>query len=199
MQAPPLPSFLPKVFTSIRTAQAFRGFTLIEVLVVIAILGVLTALAGPSFTPTIERWRVRQAAENLTSTIYYARSEAIKRGGRVAIQKLPNNTNGCTTASSNQDWDCGWFVCDDTNDDNACDATEPVLQRYDTPANLQITRTGGGVSIKLNRWGLVDGALPSFSLLPLNKSTADQAARGLCMSSGGRILVVPPESIPCTG
>ena len=198
MQAAPHP-FVPKLIRRSVTPQVLRGFTLIEVMVVVSILGILAALAGPSFTPTIERWRVKQAVESMTSTIYYARSEAIKRGGRVAIQKLPNNTNGCTTASSNQDWDCGWFVCEDTNDDNTCDATEPVLQRYDTPASLQITRTGGGVSIKLNRWGLVDGALPSFSLVPLNKSTADQAARGLCMSSGGRIRVVPPESIPCTG
>ena len=199
MQAPLLQPFPPRVLTSIDTPQTLRGFTLIEVLVVIAILGVLAALAGPSFTPTIERWRVRQAVESLTSTIYYARSEAIKRGGRVAIQKLPNNTNGCTTASNARDWDCGWFVCENTNDDEDCDASEPVLQRYDAPTNLQITRTGGAASIKLNRWGLVDGAWLGFSLVPLNKSTTNPAARGICMSSGGRIRVIPPEDIPCTG
>jgi type IV fimbrial biogenesis protein FimT len=191
--------FAPKPTAHINITPAHRGFTMIEVLVVIAIMGVLAALAGPSFTPMIERWRVRQAVESLSSTIYYARSEAIKRGGRVAIQKLPNNTNGCTTASGDQDWDCGWFVCEDTNDNNTCNASEPVLQRYDAPANVQITRTGGAASIKLNRWGLVDGAWLGFSLVPLNKSTTDQAARGLCMSSGGRIRVILPEAIPCTG
>jgi type IV fimbrial biogenesis protein FimT len=196
---PSLPFRVPGTLRHTTAPKDLRGFTLTEVLVVIAIMGILAALAGPSFIPIIERWRVRQAVENMTSTIYYARSEAIKRGGQVAIQKLPNNTNGCTTASNNQDWDCGWFVCADTNDDNTCDASEPVLQRYDAPANVQITRTGGGASIKINRWGLVDGAWLGFSLVPLNKSTTDQAARGLCMSSGGRLRVIPPESIPCTG
>lgn len=191
--------FTPKLSAHTAITQAHRGFTMIEVMVVIAIMGVLATLAAPSFTPMIERWRVRQAVESLTSTIYYARSEAIKRGGRVAIQKLPNNTNGCTTASGNRDWDCGWFVCVDTNDNNACNNDEPVLQRYDAPANLQITRTGGAASIKLNRWGLVDGAWLGFSLVPLNKSTSDQATRGLCMSSGGRIRVTLPEATPCTG
>lgn len=162
-------------------------------------MGVLAALAGPNLTPLMERWRVRQAVENMTSTIYYARSEAIKRGGQVAIQKRPNNTNGCTTASSTQDWDCGWFVCEDINGNGTCNAGDPVLQSYDAPANVQITRTGGGASIKINRWGLVDGAWLGFSLVPLNKPTTDQAARGLCMSSGGRIRVIPPEAIPCSG
>ncbi len=179
---------LPKTF----------GFTAIELLVVISILGVLAALAGPSFTPTIERWRVRQAVESLTSTIYYGRSEAIKRGGRVAIQKLPKNTNGCTTAVNKTDWGCGWIVCEDTDDDGACGSAEPILQRYDAPANVEITRTGGAESIKLNRWGLVDGAWLGFSLVPLNKSTTNPAARGLCMSSGGRVRVIPPEEIPCS-
>ena len=178
--------------------QSPRGFTLIEVMVVVGILAVLIAIAAPSFTPMIERWRVRQATEQLQSTLYYARSEAIKRGGQVAIQKLPNNTNGCTTAGNGSEWDCGWFVCEDTNNNGTCEDTEPVLQRYDTPANLEISRTSGGTSIQLNRWGLVDGPFLGFSLVPLNKGTTDPAARGLCMSSGGRIRIIPPEDIPCT-
>lgn len=164
---------------------------------VVGIAAVLAMLAVPSFQPLIERWRVRKAAEELASTLYYARSEAIKRGGQIVIQKLPNNTNGCTTASGSQDWDCGWFVCEDTNDNGKCDASESVLQRYDAPANLQVSRTSGSASTKLNRWGLVSGTWLGFSLVPLNKSSANPAARGVCMSSGGRVRIIPPEQIPC--
>ena len=178
---------------------AQRGFTAIELMVTVSIVALLMALAAPSFTPLIESWRVRQATEQLQSTLNYARSEAIKHGGRVAIQKIPNNTNGCTSATGNRDWDCGWIVCQDTNGNGTCNATEPVLQRIDAPAKVQITRTGGGASIKLNRWGLVDGTWLGFSLVPLDKSTSHPGARGVCMSSGGRIRVIPPESIPCTG
>jgi type IV fimbrial biogenesis protein FimT len=180
-------------------ARRASGYTLLEVMVVVSILGILTALAAPSFTPIIERWRVRQAAEDLQSTLYYARSEAIKRGGNIAIQKTPNNTNGCTTALTDKDWDCGWFVCEDVNGDGTCDAADPVLQRYDAPTNVLIARTVVIPNIKLNRWGLVDGAFLGFNLVPLNKPTTDPAARGLCMSSGGRIRVILPEAIPCTG
>ena len=176
-----------------------RGFTAIELMVVVAIMAVLAALAAPSFTPLMEGWRVRQATEALQSTIFYARSEAIKRGGNVAIQKLPNNTGGCTTATTNQAWDCGWFVCADTNGNGACNAGEPELRRYESPGNIEVSRTGGGASIKLNRWGLVDGTWLGFSLVPLNKPTTNAAARGVCMSLGGRVRIIPPAAIPCTG
>lgn len=182
-----------------KAPSAMRGFTTVELLVSVSILAVLAALAGPSFVPLIESWRVRQTTEQLKSTLHFARSEAIKHGGRVAIQKIPNNTNGCNSASGNRDWDCGWIVCRDDNGNGICNTNEPVLQRIDSPAKVQVTRTGGGASIKLNRWGLVDGTWLGFSLVPLDKSTTHPGARGVCMSSGGRIRIIPPEAIPCTG
>lgn len=175
-----------------------NGFTVIELMVTVAVLAVLAALAGPSFTPLIERWRVMQVTDQLKHTLYYARSEAIKRGGGVVIQKLPNNTSGCTSADEDREWDCGWFVCADTNGNGRCAASEPVLQRYDTPARVEVTRTSGSTTIKLNRWGLVSGPWLGFSMVPMDKSTSDPAARGVCMSSAGRIRVIPPEAIPCT-
>ena len=191
MQARRTPSYQARQFAT--------GFTAIELMVVVSIVAILAALAAPSFSPLIENWRVRESAEQLQSTLYYARSEAIKRGGQVLIQKIPNNTNGCTTATGTRAWDCGWIVCHDTNGNGTCNATEPVLQRVETAAKVHVNRTGGGASIKLNRWGLVDGSYLGFNLIPLNKSVSHPGARGVCMSSGGRIQVVPQEAIPCTG
>lgn len=177
---------------------AMHGFSAVEWMVVAAIFAVLAFLAAPSFTSMIESWRVQQTAKLLQSTLSYARSEAIKRGGRVSIQKIANPTHGCTSASGNRDWDCGWMVCNDLDNDGVCNADEPVLQRVDAPAGVRVTRNGGGASIKFNRWGLVNGAWPGFTLVPLGKNTSHPGARGVCMGSGGRIRVIPQESIPCT-
>ena len=161
---------------SIQARHFVTGFSAIELMVVVSIISILAALAAPSFTPLIENWRVREASEQLQSTLYYARSEAIKRGGQVVIQKIPNNTNG----------------------NGNCNTTEPVLQRIQSTAKVHVSRTSGGASIKLNRWGLVDGAWLGFNLAPLSKTISHTGARGVCMSSGGRVRVISQEALPCT-
>lgn len=176
---------------------ASRGFTAIELMVVVAILAVLAALAAPSFTPLIERWRVQQTVEGLQSTLYFARSEAIKRGGNVVVQKLPNNTNGCNTASGTSAWDCGWYVCEDTNGNGTCIASEPVLQRFDAPSNIHVQRSTNGASIQFDRWGMTGPQGLGFSVMPKDKTISAPAARGVCMSSGGRVRIAPQEDLPC--
>lgn len=190
-----------KPHSKVKTIEAVdrqHGFTAIELMVVVSIVALLAALAAPSFTPLIETWRVRQATESLQSSLFYARSESIKRGGQVVIQKIPNNTDGCSSATSNADWDCGWIVCHDMGNNGSCDAGDTLLQRIATPSRVQITRTAGGETIQLNRWGLVNGPFIGFSLVPLDKPTTHSGARGLCMSSGGRIRIIHPQDIPCT-
>lgn len=182
-----------------RALRPQLGFTVIELMVVVSILAILVALAAPSFTPLIERWRIRQAVSGLESAMYFARSEAIKRGGNITIRKEPTGTNGCTLAPGVSNWDCGWFVFVDTNNNGTLNAGEEVLQRFATPVNIEVTRSANVADVRFDRWGRANAPF-GFSLVPLNKSTSDPAARGLCMSSGGRIRVTKdPADIPCTG
>ena len=61
------------------------GFTLIELMIVIAITAILTALAVPSFSVTLDNQRISGAAEAVLSDLRWARSEAIKRNTEVRV------------------------------------------------------------------------------------------------------------------
>lgn len=177
--------------------DATHGFSAIELMVVVSIIAILAALAGPSFAPLIERWRVSDALESMQSTLYLARSEAIKRGGRVGIQKIPKTTPGCLLANTNEEWGCGWFVFADENQDGKWQATEERLQTIRTPANTNVIHKGGGQSIKVDRYGMMSGLnAKGFIFSPEPKGISSSATQGLCMSSGGRIRVI--KEVPCT-
>ena len=180
------------------SALRMRGFSLIEVMVTVAILGVLAALAGPSFQPLIDKWRVQQTVENMKSTLYYARSEAIKRGGRVGIQK--NDVADCAPDSTAQEWSCGWFVFVDsegTGNGKWNKNKEEILQNIPPPINVDVIHKSGGTNINVDRYGKMSGLnAKGFIFSPALTGISSPATRGICMASGGRIRVI--EDIPCS-
>ena len=160
-----------------------RGFTAIELLVVIAVLAVLAALAAPSFVPLMEKWRVRQVSEALQSSLYFARSEAIKRGGGVAIHKLPN-------AGTSADWSSGWQVKSGTD----------VLQNTDAPTGVVVSLTDSEskslLSIDIDRWGKLEKTPLAFSLQPKGADPSSAHTEALCISLGGQIKRKSSSSCP---
>ncbi|AVP57324.1 general secretion pathway protein GspH [Pulveribacter suum] len=171
------------------------GFTIVELMVVVAILAILAALAAPSFAPIVERWRVRQAVEGLQSTLYYARSEAIKRGGKVVLRKNPQDTEGCQQADLVQAWGCGWFVFVDTNDNGTRQASEELLQTIPPVRNLDVMRTPSGEFLRFDRFGMAGANMQSFTISPVGPGVTSPATSTLCMSSGGRIRVLTGDVV----
>ncbi|MBS3804597.1 MAG: GspH/FimT family pseudopilin [Oleiphilaceae bacterium] len=98
------------------------GFTLIELMVVIAVLAIIATVAVPSFQSVIESNRVTTQANNLLSAIQLTRSEAVKRGVGVSL-----------SADSN-DFNEGWCVHTDT----ACSGTD-VLRQFESTKGLTLT------------------------------------------------------------
>ena len=64
-------------------ARASRGFTVIEMMLTIAVLGILLGLALPNFTRWVNNTKIRTAAEAISSGLQLARTEAVRRNVNV--------------------------------------------------------------------------------------------------------------------
>lgn len=76
-----------------------RGFTLVEMVIVVFMVGVLATLAGPMFRDFIIQQSIRNAAFELMSDLTFARSEAVKRNLTVTMSKTGTWTGGRKVAA----------------------------------------------------------------------------------------------------
>jgi type IV fimbrial biogenesis protein FimT len=107
----------------VASQRAFQqGFSLIELMVVVVIVGEIMLVAAPSYTALIERTQLKSYANELVASFYLARSEAIKRNSPMT---LCVSTDG-ETCTGGGDWEEGWIVFDD-NDPN------DVVVKYQQP------------------------------------------------------------------
>jgi type IV fimbrial biogenesis protein FimT len=102
------------------------GFTLLEALVVLALLATLVALAAPSLSGLRQKHQMQSQAEQMLGSLMLARSEALQRQQRVTLCVLGLGVvgGGCATEGS---WAQGWLVFVDGNDNAVRDSTETVL------------------------------------------------------------------------
>jgi type IV fimbrial biogenesis protein FimT len=165
------------------------GFTLIEIMVSLGILGVLASLAAPSFSNAVRQYRVNAVCDDLMGSIQWARSEAVKRGVPIILVR----TTGCgVTLLDSNDWTCGWQAVVDVNLNGVNNTGEPIVQVSKVPVGYGVMHPGLGTRLVLNRWGQAKGVGQKFVLTP-PEGVAGPATTTICINSGGRIRKLTGE------
>ncbi len=100
-----------------------QGMTMIELLVTLSVLAILLAIGVPAFNQFVVSSRLTAYSSDIFSALFLARSEAIKRNGRVVLCK---SVDGQTCASAGS-WNQGWIVFADPNNNASRDAGELIV------------------------------------------------------------------------
>jgi len=119
--------------------KSSAGFTLVELLVTLALAAILLSQAVPSFSSMIKGNRLATETNTLVSDINLARSEAIKRGTRVILCRSadPSAANPTCGGSANT-WTTGWLVFASGDANNTYDSATDTLIRIGGPRSGQV-------------------------------------------------------------
>jgi prepilin-type N-terminal cleavage/methylation domain-containing protein len=146
--------------------RAQLGISLIEIIVVIAIIGILSAAAFPSMSILIRTQKVRSAAYDLFADLTYARGEAISRGRDVLM----------FSAGGGNDWIGGWTIRD---------ANGAVL-RIQGQGSSGMVFTADAASVTFERNGRTSAGIVSFTIRPTDATAPDDQKRCVRIDPSGR-------------
>lgn len=182
------------------------GLTLIELMVTISIVAILISLAVPSFQSMISSSNLTTATNDLVNTLAQARSNAIRRGGRVTVCKSINGTQCVATGN----WEQGWIVFNDTtksganaNVDTVAGVTEAItFTAPSQPAGIIMNGNLGYISYAADgQTKQMSGAFQGGTLRVCSTNTSlsnAKRARNLILTGTGRIVVEAQANVAAT-
>lgn len=158
------------------------GFTLVEMMVVVAIVVILSAVSVPSFRGTIQSFRAQSTASTLRGALQFARSEAIKQGIPVTMC-VSSNGSSCTSGNS---WQSGWITFADPNADKTV-GTLLKLQKALTSTDTLVADQSVG-AVTFSRDGFMIGLPGTGDVTFTIRSTPvnTYATRCVAISKTGR-------------
>jgi type IV fimbrial biogenesis protein FimT len=178
-----------------------HGFTLIETMVVIAIIAILTTLAAPSFKNLIQSNAISSNVNSFLSDMRFARSEAVRLGSSVVVcrSNSPESAQACNgTSGATNGWTTGWIVFVDLNKDGTHDTGEPVLRVQGPITNVDSISepTSPSYKFRFNATGRLPGGMTTINFGSGNLPATAQ--RVICVSVGGRARVAGDGYASCT-
>lgn len=174
----------------VATRRRADGFTLLEVLVVMAIMGILMAVGVPGIKTLLNVQKMKSATFDLVTTAMLARSEAIKWGGA--------SSSSISIVAPSNDFSNGWCIV--FTSATACSLSAPVdgvMQVIKPTANMTYAYQGTAAPIVFTRTGRLVGSTP----VTLRVTDIDNYATPRCVTfdinGNARVRAMPDHTTSC--
>lgn len=162
-------------------ASRCTGVTLIELMIVLAIIAVLSTMAAPSFSDLKQAMASRSAGGALSTSINQARISAVMHGQHVVL--CPSTD--LVACDRTLRWQHGWLAFVDGDADDEHDATEAVLSVNQTlEAGVAVLGSNGRYRIRFQPDGTAGGSNITLTICDRRGAAA---ARTLVISNSGRL------------
>jgi len=176
-----------------------RGVTLPELLIVMAIVGILATLAVPSFHRLAQANVISSSVNIFMSDLRFARSESIKRGGGVTMCRSdkPEAIKPTCGTGSTLGWQSGWIIYHDLNGNGNRTASETLL-RVQAPFTEidSIAEAGAATKFKFSPTGRLN-LTSSTSLQFGGNRVANDLQRVVCVNLSGRARIAGDGTKSC--
>lgn len=193
---------------SARIRHCQRGFTLVELMIGIALLAIILAISGPSFGIWMKNSQIRNMSEAMQNGIQLARAEAVRRNAQVRFQLVTSVTDSCALATAGPNWivsmDSAVGACGSTNmADDAAPAAPRVIQARSASEGSQSAVVAASQStIVFNGLGRVTPTPASDITIDVTNPSGGgcMAASGpmrclrLAVGAGGQVRMCDPRS-----
>ena len=180
-----------------------RGFTLVELVITLAVAAILLTLAVPNFSQFVKNNRLITQANDFVTALNVARSEAIKRGDRVTLCKSSDQVS----CAGSGNWEQGWIVFVDVNDDGIVSNPATNVLRVHGALEGNVTLKGDAVlanyvsyvsSGATQQIGGATSATQSGVLVLCDDRGFIDEAKGVKISATGRVSATSATSSTAT-
>lgn len=172
------------------------GFTIIELMITVAVIAVMLTIAVPSFGNLVQNNRMTTNVNDIIATFTLARSEAIKRSQRVTLCPVADAdacgaalTPAACACSGANTWETGFIAFADTDGDAVVDAGETIIKVLGSPGNnvtIRSVTAEYNTSLTYLANSIVNG---SAGTLKVCDSRGATQARGVRINTTGRVRV----------